>query len=39
MNKASERIRVKIKDKNDQAAKKRGHNGTALPAKEAAANS
>ena len=39
MNKASERIRVKIKDKNDRAAKKRGRNGAALPAKEAAANS
>jgi hypothetical protein len=37
MNKASERIRVKIKDKNDRAAKKRGRNGSALPAKEAAA--
>jgi hypothetical protein len=38
MNKASEFIRLKIKDKNDRAAKKRGCNGTALPAKTVAAN-
>jgi hypothetical protein len=37
MNKASEFIRVKIKDKNDKAAKNRGRNGAAPKANEAAA--